>query len=370
MLWLFWKIMINRFLVKMAILLEPEKAHFLALLYLKLNFLFIKYPQKNFEALNTSFLNLKLKNPLGIAAGFDKNGEVINGMFNLGVGFVEIGAVTPKSQYGNNKPRVFRLRYDKALINSLGFNNQGMKKIRKNLEKNLGYLPLGINVGANKSSKDKISDFIDVISYFSREVDYFTINISSPNTYKLRSLQKKENLDELLKKITLNNLKKKINKPILIKISPDLDNEELKTIVELCQIYKIAGIVATNTTVYRDFNLQSKNSQMSGGLSGKPLFQKSNIILAKLYFLSNGNIPLIGVGGIFNGHDAYKKICLGATTVQLYTALAYNGSIILSKILNEMNTLVKKDGFNNISEAVGSKNFQFLMNETDRSIFG
>ena len=348
---------------------EPEKAHFFALILLIYNFFSKFFSKKKFEFLNTSFFNVKINNPIGVAAGFDKNGEAIRGIFNLGVGIVEIGAVTPKPQYGNERPRIFRLNEDNALINRLGFNNQGMIKIKKNIKK-YNHGVLGINVGANKDSNDKVSDFIEVISYFSKEVDYFTINISSPNTHMLRSLQKKENLDELLKRINSNNEEKKINKPILIKISPDLDDEELKTIVKLCQIHKIAGIVATNTTVNRDFNFISKNSQKSGGLSGKPLFQKSNIILAKLYFLSKGTIPLVGVGGIFNGQDAYKKICLGATTVQLYTALTYNGPILLNKILDEMNTLVKKDGFSNISEAVGSKNFQFLMDETDRSIFG
>ena len=360
---------INEFLIIIAKFFEPEKAHFFALILLKYNFFSKFFSKKKFEFLNTSFFNVKINNPIGVAAGFDKNGEAIRGIFNLGVGIVEIGAVTPKPQYGNERPRIFRLNEDNALINRLGFNNQGMIKIKKNIKK-YNHGVLGINVGANKDSNDKVSDFIEVISYFSKEVDYFTINISSPNTHMLRSLQKKENLDELLKRINSNNKEKKINKPILIKISPDLDDEELKIIVELCQIHKIAGIVATNTTVNRDFNFISKNSQKSGGLSGKPLFQKSNIILAKLYFLSKGTIPLVGVGGIFNGQDAYKKICLGATTVQLYTALTYNGPILLNKILDEMNTLVKKDGFSNISEAVGSKNFQFLMDETDRSIFG
>ena len=350
--------------------LDPEVAHDLAIQSLKFNLL----PKSIFnvekeELLETNLLNEKIPNPIGLAAGFDKSAEVYNSLFKLGYGFVEVGTITPKRQLGNPKPRVFRLEKEQALINRLGFNNQGMIKIKKNIKK-YNHGVLGINVGANKDSNDKVSDFIEVISYFSKEVDYFTINISSPNTHMLRSLQKKENLDELLKRINSNNEEKKINKPILIKISPDLDDEELKTIVKLCQIHKIAGIVATNTTVNRDFNFISKNSQKSGGLSGKPLFQKSNIILAKLYFLSKGTIPLVGVGGIFNGQDAYKKICLGATTVQLYTALTYNGPILLNKILDEMNTLVKKDGFSNISEAVGSKNFQFLMDETDRSIFG
>ena len=168
----------------------------------------------------------------------------------------------------------------------------------------------------------------------------------------------------------MNKELKKIRKPILIKISPDLIDQDLKKIVNLCKIYRIAGIVATNTTINREYDLKSKFAENNGGLSGKPLFYQSNIILAKLYFLSKGTIPLVGVGGIFNGQDAYKKICLGATTVQLYTAITYNGPIIFNKILDEMNILVKKDGFSNISEAVGSKNFQFLMDETDRSILG
>ena len=278
--------------------------------------------------------------------------------------------MTPKPQYGNKKPRVFRLNNDFAIINRLGFNNLGMKKIRKNIKKNIGYGALGINVGANKDSDHRISDFINVISYFSNDVDYFTLNISSPNTYGLRTLQKQNNLEKLLSKIVINNKLKKIRTPILIKISPDLENEDLKTIVDLSKTYKIAGIVATNTTVDRDYNLKSSYSKEDGGLSGKPLFKQSNIILAKLYFLSKGTIPLIGVGGVFSGDDAYKKICIGATIVQLYTAFAFKGPLVFYKILEELNTLLKKDGYNHISDAVGSKNRQFLIDETDSSIFG
>ena len=364
------KILFNKLILKVAKFLDPEKAHFFLLLYLKFHYLIKIIPLKEFKSLNTKFCNIKLKNPLGLAAGLDKNAEVIKGLFNLGISLVEVGAVTPKPQYGNKKPRVFRLNNDFAIINRLGFNNLGMKKVRRNIKNNIGYGALGVNVGANKDSENKISDFINVISYFSNDVDYFTLNISSPNTYGLRTLQKKNNLEKLLSKLVINNKLKKIRTPILIKISPDLANEDLKTIVDLSKTYKIAGIVATNTTVDRDSNLKSSYSKEDGGLSGKPLFNQSNIILAKLYFLSNGTIPLIGVGGVFSGEDAYKKICIGATIVQLYTAFAFKGPLVFHKILEELNTLLKKDGFNHISDAVGSKNRQFLIDETDRSIFG
>tara|TARA_A100001234_G_scaffold57684_1_gene49555 strand:- start:86 stop:1183 length:1098 start_codon:yes stop_codon:yes gene_type:complete len=364
------KILFNKILLEFAKLLDPERAHFISLLYLKFNFLNKLFFKKKFKSLNTTFCNINLENPIGVAAGLDKNAEAIRGLFNLGVSLIEVGAVTPKIQYGNRKPRVFRLNSDFAIINRLGFNNLGMKKVRSNLKKNIGYGALGLNVGANKDSENKISDFIEVISYFSNEVDYFTINISSPNTHGLRNLQKEKNLEELLSRITINNELKKIKKPILIKISPDLTDENLKKIVNLCKIYRIAGIVATNTTINREYDLKSSCAENNGGLSGKPLFNQSNIILAKLYFLSKGTIPLIGVGGIFSGEDAYKKICIGASIVQLYTAFAFKGPLVFSEILEDLNTLVKKDGYKNISEAVGSKNYQFLVDETDRSIFG
>ena len=366
----FLKILFNKFLLKFAKLLDPERAHFISLLYLKFNFLNKLFFKKDFKSLNTTFCNIKLKNPIGVAAGLDKNAESIKGLFNLGVSLVEVGAVTPKIQYGNRKPRVFRLNSDFAIINRLGFNNLGMRRVKKNLKKNIGYGALGLNVGANKYSEDKISDFIDVISYFSNDVDYFTINISSPNTHGLRNFQKKKHLEELLSRVTTNKKLKKIRKPILIKISPDLVDQDLKTIVNLCKIYRIAGIIATNTTINREYDLKSSYAQNHGGLSGKPLFNQSNIILAKLYFFSKGTIPLIGVGGVFSGEDAYKKICIGASIVQLYTAFAFKGPLVFREILEDLNKLVKKDGYGHISEAVGSKNYQFLVDETDRSIFG
>ena len=364
------KILFNKFILKLAKLLDPERAHFISLLYLKFNFLNKVFFKKDYKSLNTTLCNIKLKNPIGVAAGLDKNAEAIKGLFSLGVGSVEVGAVTPYTQYGNRKPRVFRLNSDFAIINRLGFNNLGMRKVRSNLKKNTDYGVLGINVGANKDSEDRISDFIEVISYFSNDVDYFTINISSPNTHGLRNLQKEKNLEELLSRVTMNKEVKKIRKPILIKISPDLEDQDLKKIVNLCKIYRIAGIIATNTSISREYNLKSGCANNNGGLSGKPLFNQSNIILAKLYFLSKGTIPLIGVGGVFSGEDAYKKICIGASIVQLYTAFAFKGPSVFSKILEDLNKLVKKDGYKQISEAVGSKNYQFLIDETDRSIFG
>ena len=364
------KILFNKFLLKFAKLLDPERAHFISLLYLKFNFLNKLFFEKDFKNLNTTFCNIKLKNPIGVAAGLDKNAESIKGLFNLGVSLVEVGAVTPKIQYGNRKPRVFRLNSDFAIINRLGFNNLGMRRVKNNLKKNIGYGALGLNVGANKDSTDKISDFIDVISYFSNDVDYFTINISSPNTHGLRNFQKEKHLEELLSRVTTNKELNKIRKPILIKISPDLVDQDLKIIVNLCKIYRIAGIIATNTTINREYDLKSSCAENYGGLSGKPLFNQSNIILAKLYFFSKGTIPLIGVGGVFSGADAYKKICIGASIVQLYTAFAFKGPLVFKEILEDLNKLVKKDGYRHISEAVGSKNYQFLVDETDRSIFG
>ena len=247
------KILFNKFLLKLAKLLDPERAHFFSLLYLKFNFLNNLFFTKDFKSLNTTFCNIKLKNPIGIAAGLDKNAEAIKGLFNLGVSLVEVGAVTPKIQYGNRKPRVFRLNSDFAIINRLGFNNLGMKKVKSNLKKNIGYGALGLNVGANKDSENKISDFIDVISYFSNDVDYFTINISSPNTHGLRNLQTEKNLEELLSRMTMSKELKKIRKPILIKISPDLEDTGYYEVTPTDFGVKVMEVKKSGTTEVRDF---------------------------------------------------------------------------------------------------------------------
>ncbi len=367
-----WKFVLERLVFKFLLtglqMLKPEQAHALAIKFLK-----IKYPKAkdvpNHERLKVKFCNIELENPIGLAAGFDKNAEVIPGLFSLGFGFVEIGAATPYPQKGNKKPRLFRLKEDEGIINRLGFNNLGIAHITKKLEIYNGVGTVGLNIGANRNSPDKICDFIDVLSRSAHLVDFLTINVSSPNTEDLRKLQSRKNLIELVRKIKQNYVVKLYKKPILLKIAPDLTNRELKSIIEICQMYEISGIVATNTTTERP-NLKSPLQKESGGLSGKPLFEISNQVLAKLYYLSGGKIPLIGVGGIFSGEDAFKKICIGASVVQLYTALTYQGPYLVNSILIKLSHLIEEAGYTNVSEAVGSKNHDYLMKETDRSIFG
>ena len=366
------KFLLNEFLSRLGLkglhLIQPEQAHALAILLLKMRRFKTKTIYNN-KKLSVQFCNISLPNPVGLAAGFDKNAEVIPGLFSLGFGFVEVGAVTPHPQFGNKKPRIFKLREDKAIINRLGFNNRGMHYIVKNLGAYKGPGKIGLNIGANKNSHDRISDFVTVLSQSLQAVDFITINVSSPNTEGLRELQRKADLAKLVKNVMQNDAITHSKKPILLKIAPDLENEELISIVGVCQKHKISGIIATNTTTERP-NLKSSNHKEIGGLSGKPLFDMSNTTLAKLYYLSAGKVPLIGVGGIFSGKDAYKKICLGASAIQLYTALIYQGPNVVGHILNELNDHLDRDGYQNISEAVGSKNHQYLMEETDRSIFG
>ena len=354
--------------LKVLHLLQPEQAHNLAIRFLKLRIFSTKITSRH-KKLRVQFCNINLPNPIGLAAGFDKNAEVLPGLFSLGFGFIEVGAVTPHPQKGNKKPRIFRLREDQAIINRLGFNNLGMHQIIHKLSRYKGDGKIGLNVGVNRTSPNKILDFVSVLNYSSSAVDFLTINVSSPNTEGLRNLQSKQDLVKLVKEVMRSDVVIKDRKPILLKIAPELNDEELKSIISICRKYGISGIIATNTTTKRP-NLKSSHYKQTGGLSGKPLFNISNTILAKLYYLSDGKIPLIGVGGVFSGQDAYKKICLGASVVQLYTALTFQGPTVVKKIITELKYLLEEDGYEHISEAVGSKNLTYLMEETDRSIFG
>ena len=362
------KIRINRLVTNLVNFLPPELAHSLAIKFLKISPIKVKnIPDDN--SLELNFCNIKLPHPIGLAAGFDKNAEIINSLFALGFSFIEVGAVTPYPQTGNKKPRIFRLKKDFAIINRLGFNNLGMHDIARKIKAYQGNGIIGINVGANKNSSDRISDFIEVLEHNAQNVDFITINISSPNTVGLRNLQRFHDLNHLVQGIMQNEVVIAHKKPVLIKVAPDLNNQELKSIVKVCKKYKISGIIATNTTIQRP-KFKGFYKDKAGGLSGKPLFDISNSTLAKLYYLSDGKIPLIGVGGIFSGQDAYKKICLGASVVQLYTGLIYQGPYVVENILNQLRDILDSEGHYSISDAVGSKNHEYLMAETDRSIFG
>ena len=338
-------------------LLPPELAHNVTINLLK----YFKFKSNNLDnpILSQHIFGLDFPNPIGLAAGFDKNAEVIKSMFSFGFGFVEIGTVTPQPQSGNNQPRVFRLNEDNAIINSLGFNNKGSVKVKKNLKRNrnnfINNKIVGVNIGKNKNSLNDIDDYLHLIEELGTLSSYITINISSPNTEGLRNLQLRGNIENFIKKI----MKKRdeiesINaKPVLIKISPDLTEDQLRDIALISLANNVDGLVLTNTTIKRNQKLKSKYAIRNGGLSGPPLFENSNLVLKKMYSLTNGQIPLIGVGGITSGSDCYVKLKSGASLVQLYTALIYSGPYLVSKMNKELVDLIKTDGYKNISEVIG-----------------
>jgi len=338
------------FLKSLLFLFDPEIAHRITINYLK--FARFKKP-KLYKVLQSEVFGLNFQNPIGIAAGFDKNGEVAHNLINLGFGFSEVGTVTPKPQPGNPRPRVFRLKDDRAIINRLGFNSVGFSEVKTKLEK-IGDNIIGVNIGANKNSKDFSEDYIKGIKFFSTLASYITINISSPNTPGLRNLEVLENLDVLLDKI--NNLEREdllIKIPILLKISPDLEADNLKYLCEKVLSSKIDGLIISNTTISRD--LISTDTLEKGGLSGKPIFDISTKQLRMAYRYTNGKIPLIGVGGVDSAEKAYEKIKNGASLIQLYTGLVYNGPNLIKDINEDLSSLIERDGYSNISEAVGAE---------------
>ncbi len=351
-----------KFLRPLIFKLEPELAHDLAI-----NFLKNAPNSATLFCLNASYKNLGIKlwdidfpNPIGIAAGFDKNAEIALTLEKFGFGFVECGTVTPLAQAGNERPRIFRLAEDGAIVNRLGFNNFGAEAFAKNIEKILPKIsvPLAVNIGKNKNTEDALLDYIPLLEKFYEKASYITVNISSPNTKNLRELQSENYLDLFLseivrKKNELKNLHKK-NTPILLKVAPDLTASEQEKIAATVLKNQIDGMIISNTTIDRDLNLKSFYSAEVGGLSGVPLFKKSNEVLKNFYKFTGGKIPLIGVGGVSSAADAYEKIKCGASLVQIYSAFIYQGFGLVERIKKELNEMVEKDGFKNISEAVGT----------------
>ncbi|WP_412564016.1 quinone-dependent dihydroorotate dehydrogenase [Thalassobius sp. MITS945101] len=337
---------------------DPERAHGLALLALRSGAAplagLVTSPR-----LRTSVAGLNMANPLGIAAGFDKNAEVLSPLSRSGFGFVEVGAATPRPQPGNPKPRLFRLSEDRAAINRFGFNNEGMEAIGTRLSQRPRDMVLGLNLGANKDSEDRASDFARVLSHCGAHLDFATVNVSSPNTEKLRDLQGAAALTSLLNGVidARNALARPI--PIFLKIAPDLTGAEIAEIGEVALSTGIDAVIATNTTLSRD-GLQSAHAGEAGGLSGAPLFDKSTRVLAQLSAQLDGRLPIIGVGGISSPAEAYAKICAGASAVQLYTALIYGGLSLGAEIARGLDRLLEEDGFANVAEAVGSKRGDWL----------
>ena len=333
--------------------LDPEVAHSFALRALRVG-LTAKPGPITSARLACNIAGLSLPNPVGLAAGFDKNAVAVAPLLQTGFGYIEVGAATPIPQTGNPKPRLFRLREDRAAINRFGFNNQGADAIAGRLADRPSAGIVGINLGANKTSTDKSSDFVSVLKAIGPYVDFATVNVSSPNTEKLRDLQGKAALSSLLNGVmdARNTLAKPV--PVFLKIAPDLSISELEDIVEAALSTGISGIIATNTTLSRD-GLKSRHRTEAGGLSGAPLFDKSTQVLAQLYQMLDNRIPLIGVGGIVTADDAYAKIQAGASAVQLYTSMVFGGVQVVRDVVQGLDLLLKRDGYSNVSEAVGTK---------------
>jgi dihydroorotate dehydrogenase len=376
--------------------ISPETAHEFGIEALKIglssefaqDFVAKRFAGESFGELERFGLNFK--NPLGIAAGFDKNGVVFNQLAALGFGFVEVGTVTINPQKGNEKPRMFRLPEDKALINRLGFNNEGTAKVVERLKKIQPNCVLGVNIGKNKDVPNDaaIENYLASFDLAFEVADYVAVNVSSPNTPNLRELQKAENLEELLRELQKRNRERnasvllavsgasrvRVEKdvkedvsagrthdsrrddsvtPLLVKIAPDLNESEIEAIVDIALKLNLAGIIATNTTINRS-NLKS-NINETGGLSGKPLQKKSNEVIKKIYKYSNGNLPIIGVGGIFTAEDAFEKIAAGASLIQAYTGFVYQGLGFAKEINSGLARILKEKGFTNLDEAIGSQ---------------
>ena len=336
--------------------IDPERAHFLAIQSLKLNLVSNIFDEnKNDPILKTKLFNQDLDNPIGIAAGFDKNAEVYNPLFKLGFGFVEVGTVTPLKQYGNEKPRVFRLVEDQALINRLGFNNHGSDTILNRIKSNKKLGVLGVNVGPNKNSNDRLNDYLIGLEKFSEVADYITINISSPNTENLRNFHDENKLKELLKSVSQKKKQLKTEIPVAVKISPDINENQIDLISEILLENEISAIIISNTSDASRETLQNIQRHQKGGLSGKPIEKKSNLLISKFYKLIKGKIKIIGVGGVDSGKAAYDKFLLGADYVQLYTGMVFQGPNIAGMIKKDLKELLIRDGVKNFTEIVGNK---------------
>ncbi len=336
--------------------LDPETAHTLAIKSLKLNLIpNIFEKDKRDNLFNTKLFNKNIENPIGIAAGFDKNAEVYNQLFKLGFGFVEVGTITPLKQYGNLKPRVFRLIEDEALINRLGFNNYGAENVINRINSNTQSGLLGVNIGPNKDTENRLGDYLLGLKTFHKAADYITINISSPNTENLRNFHEQTKLDELLKEIKKekDNLNSKI--PIVVKISPDINNQEIGKISEVLLSNDIEAIIISNTSESTRNDLTNIQKHERGGLSGKPIEIKSNLLINKFYKLLKKRIKIIGVGGVDSGKSAYDKFSAGASYVQLYTGMVYKGPTIVNIIKKDLRELLLKDGVKNFTEIIGNK---------------
>ncbi len=333
---------------------DPERAHGLSIRAMRAGL--VPLPGAVTSArLACRVAGLDLPNPVGLAAGYDKNAEVVGPLTRAGFGFVEVGAATPRPQPGNPRPRLFRLTADRAAINRFGFNNEGAGVIAERLRaaRRAMRVPVGLNLGANKDSADRAADFAAVLAMAGPWVDFATVNVSSPNTERLRDLQGKAALEGLLSGVlaTRDGLARRV--PVFLKIAPDLSDAELADVAEVALAAGIDGIIATNTTLSRE-GLTSPHAGEAGGLSGAPLFRRSTRVLARLSVMTGGRVPLIGVGGVASAEEAYAKIRAGASAVQLYTALVYGGLSLAGDIARGLDARLARDGFGSVAEAVGT----------------
>lgn len=339
--------------------IDPERAHGLSLLALRSGLAPLPGPV-DLPRLHTTLAGMVLLNPVGLAAGYDKNAEAVAPLSRAGFGFIEVGAATPLAQPGNAKPRLFRLTQDRAAINRFGFNNQGMEAIGARLAtRTRGPVPVGLNLGANKTAQNRAADFATVLAHCGPHVDFATVNVSSPNTERLRDLQGREALLALLDRVMEARAALARPIPVFLKIAPDLTAADLEDIVEVALTSRISGIIATNTTISRE-GLKSASRDQAGGLSGAPLFEKSTRALAQLSQLTQGLLPLIGVGGVSSAQEAYQKIRAGASAVQLYTAMVYGGISMVPDLARGLDALLARDGYANVSMAVGTGRSDWL----------
>ncbi len=330
---------------------DPETAHGLALRALRAGLAPLPGPVTT-PRLATTLAGLELPNPVGLAAGFDKNAEAAAPLQRAGFGFVEVGAATPRPQPGNPKPRLFRLTEDAAVINRFGFNNDGAEAIAARLAARPRLVPVGLNLGANKDSADRAEDYCTVLRIAGPAADFATVNVSSPNTERLRELQGKAALADLLTRVLAARDAAGLTLPVFVKIAPDLDAAGIEDMAAVVNgLPDLAGIIATNTTLARD-GLTSRHRGEAGGLSGQPLFDRSTRVLARISALTGK--PVIGVGGIGSAEQAYQKIRAGASAVQLYSALVYSGLGLVADIARGLDRLLARDGFASVAEAVGS----------------
>ena len=338
--------------------LDPETAHGLSIRALRLGLAPLTGVVTS-PRLATTLCGLSLPNPVGLAAGYDKNAEAAGPLMRAGFGFIELGAATRRAQPGNPRPRLFRLTEDRAVINRFGFNNDGADAIKARLSRLQRLIPMGVNLGANKQSRDRAADFVKVLTTCAPVVDFATVNVSSPNTEKLRDLQGKAALSALLARVMAarDGLARPI--PVFLKIAPDLDGADLEDVAEVALAARVDAIIATNTTLARD-NLQSHHAKETGGLSGAPLFDRSTRVLARLSDLTGGRLPLIGVGGIATAEHAYAKIRAGATAVQLYSAMIYGGLSLVADIARELDAFLARDGFATVADAVATGRGEWL----------